>query len=72
VIFILIPIAVLALALLGLSVCRVAAISDRKQAVALAEWSALSHGSEFADAPAERSREQMPFAPPSGPFRATG
>ncbi len=70
-----IPAAVAAVALLGLSMCRLAALSDRNQALALAEWIAAGERGERGEHKAgtgELSREQITFDPRRGPFRATG
>ena len=70
--FVIIPAAVAAVALLGLSMCRLAALSDRNQAVALAEWIATSYRVEHRPGSGELSREQITLDPRRGPFRATG
>ena len=70
--FFVIPAAVVAVALLGLSMCRLAALSDSNQAVALAEWIAASCRAEHKAAAAELTREQIPLDPRGGRFRATG
>jgi len=50
--------------------CRLAALSDSRQATALADWAA-SYLSEHRVA-ADEHGEQIPFASRGGPFRATG
>jgi hypothetical protein len=72
VLFVLIPAAIAAVVLLGLSMCRLAAQSDSNHAVALSEWIAANCRPEHRAAPVERPYEQIPFEPRSGPFRATG
>jgi hypothetical protein len=69
---VLIPAAITAVALLGLGMCRLAALSDSNQAVALADWIAASYRAEQKAGPVEPSREQIPLDPRAGPFRATG
>ena len=70
--FVLVPAAVAAIALLGLSMCRLAALSDSNHAAALAEWTAASYLAEHEALPVDRPREQIPFEPRGGRFRATG
>lgn len=70
--FVLIPTALVASALFGLGMCRLAARSDNKQAVAVAEWIATSHLAEPKAAPTDRLCEQLPFDPRRDVFRATG
>jgi hypothetical protein len=70
--FVLIPAVFVAFALLGLSMCRLAALSDNKHAAALAEWLAMSHPTEHRAAPADSPREQFQFDPRDDAFRATG
>lgn len=69
---VLIPAILVAFALLGLSMCRLAALSDHKHAVALAEWIATSYLAEHKAVPAEQPREQFRFDPRDEVFRATG
>jgi hypothetical protein len=52
---------VVVVALLGLSICRVAALSDRNSALALTEWLAASHLDDRQVAPADRSGAQLLF-----------
>jgi hypothetical protein len=70
--FVVIPVAVAAVALLGLSMCRLAALSDSNQAGALAEWIAASCRAEPRPGAAELTCEQIPLDPQAGRFRATG
>ncbi|MGD0454783.1 MAG: hypothetical protein ABSB69_14415 [Solirubrobacteraceae bacterium] len=70
--FVLVLAAVVAVALLGLSMCRSAALSDSDHAAALAEWTAASCLAEHEALPADRPREQIPLDPRGGPFPATG
>lgn len=72
VLLILIPAGLVAVALLGWSMCRLAGLSDDNQAVALAEWIAASYRTERRAAPGERTSEQHPFDSRGGAFRATG
>jgi hypothetical protein len=69
---VLVPAAIVAVALLGLGMCRLAALSDSSQAVALADWIATSYRAEHKPGPAELAREQIPLDPRGGSFRATG
>jgi hypothetical protein len=68
VLFVVIPMAWLAFAFLGLAMCRLGALSDRSHAAALAKWVADCHvaGREISSAAAPG--EQLPF----GTHRATG
>jgi hypothetical protein len=72
VLLLLIATALVALALFGLSMCRLAALSDHNHAVALAEWIATSYLSEHEAAPAHHPSEQIPSDPRDEAFRATG
>lgn len=67
VLFIVIPMAWLAFALLGLAMCRLGALSDRSHMAALAKWVADCRIAEREIAPPS-SVEQFPF----GTNRATG
>jgi hypothetical protein len=58
-------------AALGLSVCRLAALSDRNDALDLAERIATSLGDRQVQA-TDRIGEQSLFDPPSEAFRAAG
>ncbi|HEY2141274.1 MAG TPA: hypothetical protein VGG98_04360 [Solirubrobacteraceae bacterium] len=71
-IFVLIPVALVAFALFGLGMCRLAARSDRKQAIAVAEWIATSHIAERKAVPTNRLCARLPFESRSDAFRATG
>jgi hypothetical protein len=70
--YVVIPAAVAVIALLGLSMCRLAALSDSNQAGALAEWTAASCRAEHKAGAAELTNEQIPLDPRGGRFRATG
>jgi hypothetical protein len=59
-------------AVLGLSICRVAALSDRNSALALTEWLATSHLADRQLVPTDRSGAQFLFDPPGEAFRAAG
>jgi hypothetical protein len=63
---------VVVVAVLGLSICRVAALSDRNSALALAEWLATSHLVVHQVLPADRPGAQFLFDPPGEAFRAAG
>jgi hypothetical protein len=63
---------VVVVAVLGLSICRVAALSDRNSALALAEWFATSHLAGRQVVLTDRSGEQFLFDPPDEAFRAAG
>jgi hypothetical protein len=49
----------LAIALLAVTMFRLAALSDHSRAVALAEWIAKSHLAEHSDQPDDGSAEQL-------------
>ena len=70
--FVVIPAAVAVVALLGLSMCRLAALSDSNQANALAEWIAASYRADRKADAVELPHEQTPFEAQRGRFRATG
>jgi hypothetical protein len=57
---------------LGLSICRIAALSDRNSALALTEWLVASRRAERQVAPTDHPGEQFPFEPPGDAFRAAG
>ena len=63
-----IPAVLLAVALLGLGMCRLAALSDRHHAAALEEWILATRLSRQRPPVAE----QRPFDAPGGRFHATG
>lgn len=58
--------------MLGVSMCRLAALSDRKQAGVLADWSALRFALEQESWSTERSPDELPLDPPGEAFRAAG
>ena len=62
---------IVVVAALGLGVCRLAALSDRNDALDLAEGFATSLGDRQV-LPTDRAGEQSPFDPPSEAFRAAG
>jgi hypothetical protein len=62
---------IVAVAALGLSVCRLAALSDRNDDLDLAEGIATSLGDRQAEL-TDRTAEQSLFDPPSEAFRAAG
>jgi hypothetical protein len=57
---------------LGLSICRVAALSDRKTALALTEWLATSELADRQVLPTERSGAQFLFESQGETFRTAG
>ncbi len=72
VLIVLISTAFVAAALFGLSMCRLAALSDENQAVAVADWIATSCLAEHKAVAADRESAQLPFQPRGKAFRATG
>jgi hypothetical protein len=71
VLLILIPAAWLAVALLGLTLCRLAALSDDSDALALREWIA-SYLAEHRAASSDSAAEPRSFDEQRGAFGATG
>jgi hypothetical protein len=63
---------VVVVVVLGLSICRIAALSDRNSALALTEWLAASRRAERQVMSPDRAGEQFPFEPPGDVFRAAG
>jgi Tfp pilus assembly protein PilX len=63
---------VVVLAMLGLGMCRLAALSDRKRALAITEWIATRHLSDRQAAFPGRSGEQSLLDPPGEVFRTAG
>jgi hypothetical protein len=63
---------VVGVAMLGLSICRVAALSDRNSALALTEWLATSHLADRQLVLKDRSGTQFLFDPPGEAFRTAG
>ena len=63
---------VVVVALLGLSICRVAALSDRNSALAVTEWLATNHLAVHQVLPTDRSDEQFLFDPQGEASRAAG
>ncbi len=63
---------VVVVAMLGLSICRGAALSDRNSAVALTEWIATGHLADPQLVPMDRAGEQFLFDHPGEAFRAAG
>ncbi len=63
---------VVAIAVLGLSMFRLAALSDRNSALALTEWLAASRRAERQVATPEHAGERFRFDPPDEAFRAAG
>jgi hypothetical protein len=59
-------------AVLGLSICRVAALSDRNSAHAVTEWLATSHLDNRQVAPADRSGTPLLFASRGEVLRRAG
>lgn len=71
-ILIIVPAAWLAALFLGLTMCRLAALSDESQAVALAEWMASDRTQERAAVLLDWTSETPPGDPRRGAYRATG
>jgi hypothetical protein len=63
---------VVVVAVLGLSMCRVAALSDRNQAVAITDWLATSHFADRRMALSNRSGQQFLFDPRDEASSAAG
>jgi hypothetical protein len=61
---------VVVVALLGLSICRAAALSDRNSDLALTEWLAARHLDDRQAVPADRSSTRLFFDSPGEAFRA--
>jgi hypothetical protein len=59
-------------AVLGLSICRIAAISDCNSVVTPAEWIAASHPVDRHLAPTDRFGEQLLLVPQGEAFREVG
>jgi Tfp pilus assembly protein PilX len=72
VLFVVILAATVAVALLGLGMCRLSALSDRRHTVELAEWIAASSAVEQDMQPAEPAHAQILFDGRGETFRATG
>jgi hypothetical protein len=70
-ILIVVTLAVVA-AVLGLSICRVAALSDCNSAVAWAEWIAGGQPADRHLAPTDPAGQQSLFVPPGEAFREAG
>jgi hypothetical protein len=71
VLVVLIPTVLVASALLGLGMCRLAALSDNRHAVALADWIATTYLTEHQSVPADQLGEQLPIDLGDA-FRVTG
>jgi hypothetical protein len=63
---------VVVVVVLGLSMCRAAALSDRNQAVVITERLATGHFADRRMAPADRPGQQFLFDPRDEAFRAAG
>jgi hypothetical protein len=72
VLLIIVPAAWLAALFLGLTMCRLAALSDYSQAVALAEWMASNRTAERPFASLDQTSEPLPADPRRGAYGATG
>jgi hypothetical protein len=59
-------------AMLGLSICRVAALSDCNSSGAVAEWVAGGQPVDRHFAPIDPAGQQSLFAPPNDAFREAG
>jgi hypothetical protein len=69
---VIIAVALVAAVTLGMSMCRLAALSDRKQAGALADWSTRCYAIEGEPWSDERAPEELPFDAQGEAFRAAG
>jgi hypothetical protein len=72
VLLVVLPAALLAAILVGVGMCRLAALSDRHHAVALAEWIAASHRDPPGEMPTQGSAGQLRYDRPGEGFRAAG
>jgi hypothetical protein len=63
---------IVVVAALGLSMCRLAALTDRNSAIDLAEWVATSRPVKRKSASTDRAGEQSLFDPLNEAFRAAG
>jgi hypothetical protein len=72
VVLVVFPAAFLAAILVGVGMCRLAALSDRHHAVALAEWIAASRQDPQGGMPTEGSAGQLRYERPGEGFRAAG
>jgi hypothetical protein len=72
VLFVLIAVAVVAAVVLGVGMCRLAALSDRQHAGALADWGAQCYAIDREPWTADSVSEQLPLDPQGEAFRATG
>jgi hypothetical protein len=70
--FVLIPAVLIVAALFGVGMCRLAALSDRQQEFALAEWIRANEVRASSSSSAEAQSEERPIDPPGEAFRATG
>ncbi|HEY4809732.1 MAG TPA: hypothetical protein VIH71_01620 [Solirubrobacteraceae bacterium] len=70
--FVILAIALVAAVTLGMSMCRLAALSDRKQAGALADWNTRSYAIEREPWSVEGSPGELPFDAQGEAFRAAG
>jgi hypothetical protein len=64
--------ALVAAVTLGVSMCRLAALSDRKQTSALADWAARCYAVEGEPWSTDRLSEEFPFDSQGEAFRAAG
>lgn len=70
--FVLIAVAAVVAVVLGLGMCRLAALSDRQHAGALADWGTHCYAIEHEPWTADRAPEEIPFDSQAEAFRATG
>ena len=70
--FVLIAVALVVAVVLGVGMCRLAALSDRRQAGALADWVSHCYAIEHEPWTADRPPEKLPFDSQGEAFRATG
>jgi predicted RNA methylase len=72
VLFILIAVALVVVVVLGAGMCRLAALSDRQHASALADWGTRVYAIEHEPWTADRAPEGLPVDSQGEAFRATG
>ncbi len=69
---VLISVALVVAAVLGVGMCRLAALSDRQHANALADWGSHCYAIEREPWTADRAPEELPLDSQGEAFRATG
>lgn len=70
--FVLIAMALVVAVVLGMGMCRLAALSDRQHASALADWGSHCYAIEREPWTADRAPEETPLDSQGEAFRATG